>query len=82
MGAASCFPFALATKQVRSVDPTRSGSLAALFLAPIGGSFLILGVGIVVCGLVARDVLIAYSCAEIVAFLAAVLAFGFVRKRR
>lgn len=82
IGAASCLPFRYAAIRVRTVNPTHTGSLAGLFFAAIAVSFVVLGAGIVVCGLVARDVLLAYALAEVVSFIVAVIAFGLISKRQ
>lgn len=82
MGAVSCLPFKFATAKVRGVNPTQSSSLAGLFAAAIAGSFAILASGLVICGIVARDVLIAFAIAEILTFILVVIAFGIVSRKR
>ncbi|WP_165248444.1 hypothetical protein [Adlercreutzia sp. ZJ141] len=82
IGVVSCLPFRYATVRVRAINPTHTGSLAGLFFAAIAVSFVMLGAGIVVCGLIARDVLLAYALAEVVSFIVAVIAFGLISKRQ
>lgn len=82
MGIASCLPFKYATGKVRTINPTQGGSLAGLFAVAIVASFAILGAGIVICGLVVRDLLIPYAISEILAFIVSVIVFGLVSKRR
>lgn len=83
VGAASIFPFRVATRKIRTVNPTHSLELLAPFLLTIIASFAILIAGMVVCKLVAPDVAVAYSIAELVTFVVGVIVFGaFVSKRR
>lgn len=77
----SVIPFRLAQQKIRHVNPTHSGSMAAWFAAAIGMSFVILAVGLIVCKLVAHDMLIPFAGAELAAFLVVVIAFGIVSKR-
>ena len=75
LGLISVIPFKVATKKIRTINPANSLSLL--------GPFLILIVGMIVCKLVAPDVVIAFSVAEILAFAVGVIVFGaFLSKRQ
>ena len=82
LGLISVIPFKVATKKIRTINPANSLSLLGPFLLTIALSFLILIVGMIVCKLVAPDVVIAFSVAEILAFAVGVIVFGaFLSKR-
>lgn len=83
VGIVSVVPFKFATKRIRKVNPTHSLDLLTPFLLTIAVSFIVLVGGMVVCKLVAPNVVVAYSIAEILAFVAGVIVFGvFLSKRR
>lgn len=83
VGLASIVPFRVATKKIRTVNPTHSIDMLAPFLLTIAASFVILIAGMIVCKLAAPDVVVAYSIAELLAFVVGVIVFGvFLSKRR
>ena len=83
VGFVSVIPFNVAIKKIRTVDPTKSLNLLGPFLLTIAASFLILIAGMVICKFAAPDVVVAYSVAELVAFVIGVIFFGvFLSKRR
>lgn len=82
MGAVSIIPFRVATKKIRSANPTHSLDMLAPFLLTIILSFLILIAGLIICKLVAPDVIMAYAIAELLAFVLGVIVFGFVVSKR
>lgn len=83
VGFASVVPFRFAAQKIRKVNPTHSLELLAPFILTIAASFVILIAGMVVCKLVAPDVVVAYALAEILAFVVGVIVFGiFMSKRR
>ncbi len=83
LGLISVVPFKVATKKIRTVNPTNSLGLLGPFVLTIAISFIILVAGMVVCKLVAPDVVIAFSIAEIIAFAVGVIVFGaFLSKRQ
>ena len=83
VGVLSIIPFKVATSKIRTVNPTHSIDMLAPFLLTIAASFVILIAGMIVCKLAAPDVVIAYSIAELLAFVVGVIVFGvFLSKRR
>lgn len=82
VGVASVVPFRFAMKRIRKVNPTHSLDLLAPFLLTIFVSFVVLVGGMLVCKLVAPSVAVAYSIAEILAFVVGVIVFGMVLSKR
>lgn len=83
VGLASIFPFKVSISKIRTVNPTHTIDMLAPFLLTILASFVILIAGMIICKLVAPDVVIAYSVAELIAFVVGVIVFGvFLSKRR
>ena len=82
VGLASVFPFKVATKKIRTVNPTHSLDLLAPFLLTIAVSFIVLIAGMVICKLAAPDFVIAFSLSEILAFVIGVIVFGVVLSKR
>lgn len=83
VGGLSLIPFWVATKKIRTVNPTHSLDMLAPFLLTIVLSLVILIAGMVICKLVAPGVVAAYAIAELLAFVVGVIVFGvLVSKRR
>lgn len=82
VGLASIVPFRVATKKIRTVNPTHSIDMLAPFLLTIAASFVILIAGMIVCKLAAPDVVVAYSIAELLAFVVGVIVFGVLLSKR
>lgn len=82
VGLASIVPFRVATKKIRTVNPTYSIDMLAPFLLTIAASFVILIAGMIVCKLAAPDVVVAYSIAELLAFVVGVIVFGVLLSKR
>lgn len=83
VGVVSVVPFNVAIKKIRTVDPTSSLNLLGPFLLTILVSFIMLVAGLIVCKLVAPDVVLPFAAAELLAFIVGVLAFGvLIAKRR
>ena len=82
VGAVSVLPFRLAQKKIRGVNPVYSGGLAAWFAVAIGLSFIMLAAGLVVCGFVARDLLVPFLAGEMGTFLVVVIVLGVRTSKR
>ncbi|WP_165055233.1 MULTISPECIES: hypothetical protein [unclassified Adlercreutzia] len=82
VGFVSLIPFRVATKKIRTVNPTHSIDMLAPFLLTIIASFVILIAGMIACKLIAPDVVVAYSVAELLAFVVGVIVFGLVLSKR
>lgn len=82
VGLVSIVPFRIATKKIRTVNPTHSLDMLAPFLLTIAASFVVLVAGLIVCKMAASDVLVPFAAAELVAFVVGVIVFGLVSSKR
>ncbi len=82
VGVVSLAPFRVAIKKIRAVNPTDALGMLGPFLLTILISFVILIAGLIVCKLVAPDVVLAFAGAEFLAFVVGVIVFGVVISKR
>ncbi len=82
LGVVSVIPFNVATNRIRKVNPTQTLNMLGPFLLTILISFVILIAGMIVCRLVAEEVIWPFVIAELLAFAVSVIIFGLVVARR
>ena len=82
VGAVGYAPYLFAKNRSRHTDPSNPLGYTGWFLFAILVSFLLLFVGIVVCGMLAKDVLLPFAIAEIAVLFALVMFFGLVKDRK
>ena len=81
VGAVGYAPYVLAKRQSRHTDPAHPLGYTGWFFFAILLSFAILFAAVIVCGMVARDVLLPFAIAEIVVLFVLVIAFGLIAPR-
>ncbi|MDO4183299.1 MAG: hypothetical protein Q4E12_06825 [Coriobacteriia bacterium] len=82
LGLVSIIPFPFAARKGRTIDPSRSMNLLAPLLLTLLVSFVVLVAGMIVCKVVAPDVVIGFVVAEFATFVVAVIVFGIVLTKR
>lgn len=75
-------PFKVAMKAIRKVDPSFALNMLGPFLLTVVVSLLILLAGMLACKLIAPEVVVVYSVAELVSFCVGILVMGVYIRRR